>query len=344
MTRKWLFIDEQPEEATNCAALLAEAGELVVETMQPMADLGFVHEVLGTEEYTGALLDHALNEGSADISYAGSMIAAFIRSEYPHLPVVVLSARLADPAESRRYRRTEDLFDLRLDKQSLAANPDEPRRKLKVLDDGYQFLGSVLEAGTSMTTAHSILGDLKGADEEGQRVAVARLLLKEGGRDPCRVAQFVLQTALRLQGPLLDRRRAAVAAGLAPDQNGEVDAVLQAAKYQGVFSNLHRDGRYWRELLSELDEAPEGLKRAKCVVCDNPASEVCERCSQPVDGLHSLPVRRTEVANDMFLRGRLCAFCLGGDLPEDLVIEGSYARMRGSLIAQAEKIQAEKSE
>ncbi len=349
MKRKWLFIDEQPEEAASCAALLSQDGECLVETKQPAADLSFIREALDDGMYTGVLLDHALNEGSAEITYAGSTIAAFIRSEYPHLPVVVLSARLAVPAESRRYRRTEDLFDLKLDKQIVARDPDESRRKLIALDDGYQNLNTVLEDGGSLATAMSILGIPVDLDDDSQRIELAHLileeggLLEEGGGDPCEVAQFLLQTALRLQGPLLDRRRAAVVAGLAPNQSSEVDAVLKDAKYHGVFAELHQEGRYWRELLSELDEPPKALPRAKCVVCDGLASEVCERCLRPVDGLHSLPVRRIVVANDMFLRGRMCAFCLGGDLPEELVIEGSYAQMVPSLVDQAEKIQMERN-
>lgn len=344
MTRKWLFIDEQPEEAERCVALLAEAGELEVDGRQPAADIGFVDEALGDGRYSGVLLDHALNEGSAEITYAGSTIAAHIRSEYPHLPVVVLSARLSDPAESRRYRRTEELFDLTLDKQDLATDADEARRKLKALDAGYQALTAALQGDSSVAAARSVLGIPADLDDDSERVGMARLLLEEGNGDPCKVAQFLLHVALSLCGPLLDRRRAAVAAGLAPDENGEVDAVLQPVKYDGVFADLHEGGRYWRELLSELDELPEALPRAKCVVCDGPASEVCEGCSEPVDGLHSLPVRRTELANDVFLRGRLCAFCLGGDLPEHLVIEGSYARMRDALVAEAAKMQAAKHE
>lgn len=343
MTRKWLFIDEQPQEAENCIALLAKPGELEIEPKQPDVDVGFVRKALDAGKYTGVLLDHALNEGNAAITYRGSTIAAHIRSEYPHLPVVVLSARLTEPAESQRYRRTEDLFDLRLDKQDLATNADEARRKLNILDDGYQDLKAVLEDGSNLAAARSVLGIPAAVDEDSQRLSVARLLLEEGDGDPCQVAQFLLQVALRLHGPLLDRRRAAVAAGLAPDENGEVDAVLQPAKYGGAFAELDEGGRYWRELLSELDELSEVLPRAECVVCGDLASEVCEGCSRPVDGLHSLPVRRTEVANDMFLRGRLCAFCLGGPLPEHLVIEGNYARMLDALVAEAEKIQAEKN-
>lgn len=344
MTRRWLFIDEQPAEAEKCVALLAETGELEIDTREPVADVGFVREAIEGGKYTGVLLDHALNEGSAAISYAGSTIAAFLRSEYPHLPVVVLSAKLAEPVESRRYRRTEDLFDLKLDKQDLATNADEVRRQLKALDDGYRTLNDILQNDGKMTAARSLLGIPADVDDDSERVGVARLLVEEGDGESCQVAKFLLQIALRLYGPLLDRRRAAVAAGLAPDENSEVDAFLKPAKYCGAFAELHQGGRYWREQMSELDDLPEALPRAKCVVCGGPASELCEKCERPVDGLHSLPVRRTEVANDMFLRSRLCAFCLGGELPEHLVIEGSYARMRDAIVAQAEKIQAEKTQ
>jgi hypothetical protein len=58
-----------------------------------------------------------------------------------------------------------------------------------------------------------------------------------------------------------------------------------------------------------------------------------------VDGIHSLPVRRSLAANDLFTRGRACAFCLGGELRGGLTIEGGYSELREGLVIEAAKIQ-----
>lgn len=341
MTRHWLFVDEQLEEAQSCAKLLAQDGELEVSTLVPEADVAFLRTAIDQKSFDGVLVDHALNEGRPEINYAGATLAAFIRTEYPDLPIVVLSARLKDIGELRRYRRTESLFDLRLDKQDLQLRGASIRKSLKELGDGYKRLKEVL-SGSSQTTypeACCILGIPDGIGDDTERGMVARFLIETGAGDPSRVAHFLLQFALRLPGPLLERSRAAVSVGLAPDSNEAIDAHIAPARYVGVFAGIHPEGRYWRDLLNELEPHGGDLAPARCVVCDELASDLCEVCKKPVDGLHSLPVHRNLVANDVFLRGRVCGFCLAGDLPDELSIDGRYARMRQTLVAEVQALQ-----
>jgi hypothetical protein len=340
MIRKWLFVDEQPDEATNCKRLLAQPGEFQVDIVPPEPDVAFLRRAID-QSTDGVLLDHALNDAKADIQYAGSTLAAYIRTEYPALPIVVLSAKLKDPGELRRYRRTQELFDWTVDKHDLLLKAANVRESLKVLGDGYKKLNAVLTGNDhgGYREACRVLGIPEDVEDDTERAAVARLLLETGTADPSRVAHFLLQVALRLPGPLLDRRRAAVAAGLTPEGNGAIDAHIAPARYKGIFAEFYEGGRYWREQLNELRTERGGLAPAECVACGEEASELCEVCEKPVDGLHSLPVRRKEAANDVFLRGRACGFCLAGDLPAFLTIDGRYAEMQAALVAQVRDLQ-----
>lgn len=339
--QRWIFVDEEPEVARHCAILLEEPGAFEVIPVAPEPEVNFLRKALSKDAIDGVLLDHALNDAKPDIDYAGSTLAAYIRTEYAHLPIAVLSAKLKDRAELRRYRRTEELFDLQLDKQDLTLKADEARDILKALGDGYRGLNQTLNGHQldDHQAACSLLGIPEDLEDSAERSAMARLVVEIGGGDPSRVAHFLLQVVLRLPGPLLDRDRAAVAAGLEPVANTGIDDYIGPARFTGVFAKIHKNGRYWRELLDDLDGDYDNLQRACCVVCDGVASEVCEVCKKPVDGLHSLPVRRNEVANDIFLRGRVCGFCLAGELPRELTIDGHYAKMRSALVDDAQRSQ-----
>lgn len=332
--QKWLFVDEEPEVAEACKRLLALPDEFEVVPTAPEVDVTFLRDAIARETPDGILLDHALNDARPDISYAGSTLAAFIRSEFAHLPIVVLSAKLNDQAELRRYRRTEDLFDLRLDKQKLQLSSSEAREQLVALGHGYKRLSEALSSMENGQAAHALLGIDEELEDGTDQAALARLLVDIGAGEPSRVAHFLLQVALRLPGPIVDSKRAAVGAGLAPNQGDALLSFIEPAAYTGVFSGVHPGGRYWRELLSDLTGDRTGLDLARCVACDGEASDICEVCEKPVDGLHSLPVRRNEVANDIFLRGRVCGYCLAGDLPTGLTLDERYAEMRKALVAE----------
>jgi len=332
--RRWLFVDEQPEQSQACANLLNQPGEFEVETIEPKVDVTFLRDAIAGESLDGVLLDHALNDARPDINYTGSTLAAFIRSDYGNLPIVILSAKLSDQTELNRYRRTEDLFDLQLDKQDLQLQATAARNRLIALGDGYKRLHETLSS--DHTGDHEAVCDLLGihgtmVDGTDQSTMV-QLVTETGAGDPSRIAHFLLQVALRLPGPLVDARRAAVGAGLTPGP--EAQAFIAPAAFTGVFAGIRQGGMYWREMLVNLSGDRSGLQPARCVACDGDASCVCEVCEKPVDGLHSLPVQRNEVANDVFLRGRICAYCLAGELPGELTLDSRYATMRDSLVEE----------
>jgi hypothetical protein len=341
MTIRWLFVDEHGEERRHYASLLTEPGTLEVTPVEPRPNVSFLQEVVEKGAFDGLLLDHVLNDATPEVAYAGSTLAAFARSELPGVPVVALSARLRTGEERRRFLRTEELFDHTLDKQDVQVDPAAARARLKVLSEGYRALAELLSDRSLDNDAlgHAVLGLSDSVDEEGERALVARILVEEHVRESARIARFLLHVALRLQGPLLDRRRAAAASGIDPDWQEGVDDFIAIAAYRGVFASFFPEGRYWREEVGSLEWGPQSFPTARCTVCGEEAYELCEVCEKPVDGIHSLPVVRSGVANDVFLRGRVCGICLAGEVPEGLVIESRYAGLREPLVSESEGLQ-----
>lgn len=341
MITRWLLVDDQPVEARNCAALLTLPEQFEVTSVEPETDTSFLLSTLTQAEFDGVLIDHALNDAKPEIKYPGSTLAALVRSDSPPLPIVALSARLRDREELLRYGRTKELFDWVVDKQELQLHANSIRQRLKVLGDGYRTLRKVLSSGNTseVQKACTILGIPEDLEEDAERTLVARLLLERGAGDPSHFAHFLLQVALGLPGPLLDWRRGAVAAGVAPNEPSTIMDFLTPAAYQGVFAGFHGDGRFWREQLGELHASVAGLAPARCLACGEEARELCERCRRPVDGIHSLPVRRKEVAHDVFLRGRLCGICLAGEIPDELSLDGRYVSLRAALVAEVKHLE-----
>jgi len=122
----YLFVDEEETERESFSKLLT-VDELVVEPVSPSQDLSFLSKRLAEPGVDGVLLDFMLRAGDLSISYSGSTLAANIKEEYSNIPIVVLSGVLSDHEAS--YRRTDQLYDWRLDKAEVSEDARPARRR-----------------------------------------------------------------------------------------------------------------------------------------------------------------------------------------------------------------------
>jgi hypothetical protein len=341
---KWCLVDEQEEQRDQFAQLLYNHG-VEVERVPPDPNFDFTHGPTTTA--IGFILDYALHEQDSAIPYSGATLAAQLRQEYPHRPIVILSAFLRDPTTNERLRRTRELIDLKVKKDEVEQQPERFARQLQSLAAGYGKIQEILqEEEDSEIAARTILGLDQPIAERPALKEVIAYLAQVGSKDVALTARLLLHELLKFPGPLLVPEHAAVAVGVDP-QHGHDDDLrhyLEQARYRGAFQDLRWDEErqiplYWRSLLTGLKPSPSSFPPSLCFICRQAASTLCAECGRPIDGQHSLPAQRGEASYPECRQARVCGNCLRKDeLKSGIILDPRHAALRKEVVKESRKL------
>ncbi|MEA2709695.1 MAG: hypothetical protein QOF78_2296 [Phycisphaerales bacterium] len=324
MAEFFYFIDEDSRDRESYAKLLSTK-DLPIKGLAPSKDLAGVIQRINAPGLIGVLLDYKLSISDPEIKYDASAIAAQIRSVRPDLPLVVLSGELVDPRNERSYRRTEELYDHRLDKADVANDVKRARRQLKSLASGYRRLRTLLGGEPDAKNIATAIG-LRSAN-----LPVVNWLLAESRGEAHRLAIAVVHLLLRVPGFLLPPRFAAVELGVDPDKSELLSRHADGALYAGVFEEMSNTPMYWADFIQTL-KIPKGTPSARCRACGAPASTICEVCGDAFDGQHSISAQRLGVPPG-FEAARVCGYCLSSPLPPKLAVRPESSDLVKSVIA-----------
>ncbi|MCP4373247.1 MAG: hypothetical protein GY797_34850 [Deltaproteobacteria bacterium] len=241
------------------------------------------------------------------IAYFGSTLASEMRMHYADRPVILIT----QPNKITAYKQLlEDSIDvdLILYKDAVIQDPDNARRKIVALVEGFQSLAKI------STKPWALVLQLMGADEEeAELLREAASPLKQGSWTIPQVSRWIRNVVMGFPGILYDDITAATRLGidLASFQKPNVQNLFQRAAYDGIFSTYKKC--WWRNQLffearklilkHELDgpisekfsEAfklgfDEQLEPALCIYDQTPVAEwVCYIYNAPVKLQNSIP-------------------------------------------------------
>jgi CheY-like chemotaxis protein len=341
--KKWYLVDEREDHRKQFAQLLRNHA-VEVETLPPDPALAFTKG--WDDTITGAILDYALHENDPTVSYSGATLAAHLRETYPSRPIVILSAHLREPATDESLRRTNELIDLKATKDEVARRPEKFALQLGSLATGYAKIRIALKEDDPAAASCAILGlDATMAAVNPLKELVA-YVAQTGNQDVALTASLLLHELLKFPGPLLAPEHAAITLGVDPQQC-PADVLrrhLEPARYRGAFHDLLWDEDrqvplYWKFSLIELKATLPNLPPALCFICRQVASTLCAECGKPVDGLHSLPAQRGEVAYPECRQARVCGNCLWNDeLQSGVTLDPRHAVLRGEVVKESRKL------
>lgn len=216
-----------------------------------------------------------------------------------------------------------------MDKAAIAEDATAARRQLSALANGYR---AVKEQFKDIHD-NKVEVIVKLLDLDDDLDGIASWLAGESQGDPSRLGRLIIHTLLALPGPLLEARRAVVTLGVDPLEVERLASSMQEARYSGVFKDLYDESRYWAAHLGYCS-LPNDIQLARCKVCGEKASIICEIYKDCYDGFHSLGVIRVG-APARFESGRVCGYCLTSPLPDHLQIPTESKELIDTIITEA---------
>lgn len=330
------FVDEDEIQGAKYAKALSSK-DYLVEHVHPESDVAFIDKLLRRSGLIGILLDYKLSYKDLQIGYDAPTLAAHIREKEPNIPLIILSGILPRNRQMLdSYARTEELFDLCLDKAQVSEDIKKAQKVIVSVAEGYKRLESLLKR--CKTTERAIL---KAVDLQNDPDGTVSWIAAESEGKTYVAASILIKHIFVWSGPLLSLKQAAVFLGVSPEESRRIVKSIEPAIYEGVFRDLMDEDKYWAAHLASCN-LPRNLKPATCAISGDKANVVCDVCGDSFNSFYTVGVMRIGALAPVE-KGRICGICAQGD-HEGLVIRPESEAILESVIAETKKKALEKPE
>jgi hypothetical protein len=260
MNTKAVVVDDDQGESTLLVRLLNGQDELLqCEAIRPKDSVEQTAEAVFTQiRHRGPrvlLLDyrlgeHAIETGST-VTYRGGTVAGYVRDEDPDLPIVLLTSEEKLHEWVERRPGMKEHFDWTLLKNEIAAEDGGAAARAKLVDYAtawHKARGGSTDAGATWQK----LGKLMAAPSGAMNLFSALEPTPPRGDVPGEVMKWLLRSAHRVSGPLIDDAEVRVMLGVTKDSFDapKLQRWLQPARYVGALRTF--GDRWWAHLVREL--------------------------------------------------------------------------------------------
>jgi hypothetical protein len=251
---KVCYVDDQAgTDAKRFQERLSRGGDIECQLAGPPTwqDLERLWQAEAPDLY---LIDYVLNtlqEDGTKASYQGTTLSAEIRTRLPDCPIILITRETIlqqlDTRTRRQLAERMQVFDELILKDSIDDDLESCQYLLVSMARGFQTLSSSPEK-----TFSSLIAALGATEEEANALREAAPPLAQGEWITSGAAQWIRNVVLAYPGILYDPLYSAMRLGLDVSffQRPEVLALVEPAKYQGVFAP--REGRWWKDRLLSL--------------------------------------------------------------------------------------------
>lgn len=212
-----------PERGISATVRFIEITPTAIKNLEELADQ------IGSSGADMIIVDHVFNQ-AGPLNTKGSSIAHLLRSAFPKLPIVCVSAAWGTHAAFDQEDLSEYTYIFPYSRLA-----DELELLYAIAKD-FERCADAIDNGTTTSFVRSLLGAPEMEVTSLERILPAEFMAVEQKTTPHRVARWILGTFTARPGYLYNEIRAATLLGLNVDGFGKVKDRFSDSLYTGAFA------------------------------------------------------------------------------------------------------------